>query len=206
MSLSNSSARLFPGALRAALAGAAALAMTGCVSIGGDAPEMLLTLSPANSVAQGPGASGQAVSALLVEEPDAPQRIAVNRIPVQVDPTTVEYLTEAEWVERPARLFRRLMAETIRSRTGRLVLERDDASVVPDEVLRGTLREFGYDAIGRSVTVTYDAIRQTTDGTLQTRRFSSTVSGVEPEGVLVGAALNDAANTVVAEVADWVGQ
>ena len=190
---------------RALLSGLAALSLSGCISIGGEAPEMLLTLTPQSTLAAGPGPSGQAASALLIEEPDAEQRIAVTRVPVQVDGSSVAYLTGAEWVERPARLFRRLLAETVRARSGRLVMERDDSSVVPGETLRGTLRQFGYDAAGRSVTVTFDAVRRTRDGTLQTRRFTATEQNVEPEGIVAGAALNRAANRVAQEVADWIG-
>ena len=189
--------------LLASAAGAALLG--GCISIGGDAPEMLLTLTPQSGLSAGAGPAGAAASALLVEEPDAPQRIAVTRIPVQMDDSSVAYLTEAQWVERPARLFRRLLAETIRAKNGRLVMERDDPSVVPPEVLRGTLREFGYDARTSSATVTFDAIRKRADNTLETRRFTRTVSGVLPEGGPVGQALNTAANGVVSDVADWIG-
>lgn len=191
--------------LRTALAGLALVSLAGCISLGGEPPEMLLTLTPAQTVAAGPGTSGKATNALLIEEPDAPQRIAVTRVPVQVDGSSVAYLKDAHWVERPARLFRRLLAETVRSASGRLVMERDDPSVVPTDVLRGTLREFGYDATARSVTVTFDAVRSMADGTLQTRRFTSTESNVEPLGQPVGAALNRAANTVAGQVADWIG-
>ena len=187
-----------------AAAGAVVL-LGGCISFGGEPPDLLLTLTPQSGLSAGVGPSGMPASALLVEEPDAPQRLAVNRIPVQVDDTGVAYLTGAEWVERPSRLFRRLLAETIRSKNGRLVMERDDPSVVSSEVLRGTLREFGYDARSQSVTVTFDAIRKRADNSLETRRFTSSVPGVLPEAAPVGQALNTAANAVVSDVANWVG-
>ena len=189
---------------RKAFAAAFALSLSGCISLGSEPPEMLLNLTSTETLAAGPGVSGQAVNALLIEEPDAPQRLAVTRVPVQVDGSSVAYLKDTLWVERPSRLFRRLLAETVRTKSGRLVMERDDPSAMPNDVLRGTLREFGYDATGRSVTVTYDAVRQRTDGRLDTRRFTSTEQNVEPLGAPVGAAINRAANKVAVDVADWL--
>jgi cholesterol transport system auxiliary component len=55
------------------------------------------------------------------------------------------------------------------------------------------------------VVVRYDAVLQTPDGRVQSRRFESRVSGVAAESAAVGPALNDAANRVAGEVADWVG-
>lgn len=190
--------------LRGVVVSGISLLLAGCISFGGEAPEMLLTLTSSAASPAGPGASGPKENALLVEEPDAPQQIAVTRIPVQVDDSSVAYLKDAVWVERPARLFRRLLAETVRSKSGRLVMERDDPTIVPAEVLSGTLREFGYDAIGGNVTVTFDGIRTLADGTLETRRFTSRVADVEAKGVPVGAALNTAANDVAEQVADWL--
>ena len=76
---------------------------------------------------------------------------------------------------------------------------------VPESVLRGTLREFGYDARSGAVVVTYDAIRES-GGKLQTRRFTARVPGVPAEASPVGIALNDAANEVAIDVADWIGR
>ena len=72
-------------------------------------------------------------------------------------------------------------------------------------MLRGTLREFGYDARSGAVVVTYDAIREN-GGKLQTRRFTARVPGVPAEASPVGVALNDAANQVAIDVADWIGR
>ena len=63
----------------------------------------------------------------------------------------------------------------------------------------------GYDAASGSVVVRYDAVLQTPDGKVRTRRFENRVPGVEPEAAAVGPALNEAANEVAGEVADWVG-
>ncbi len=191
------------GAFATALAFSAALA--GCVSFGAEPPPSLLTLTPTSVAPAGSGATGSIASAIAIAEPDAPAKIALTRVPVQVDDANIAYLKEAFWVEKPSRLFRRLLGETIRQRSSRIVVDDDEASVVPGDLLRGTLREFGYDARSQSVIVRFDAIRTSGDGQVRTRRFESVVPGVQAEAGPVGFALNQAANDVAGQVADWVG-
>jgi cholesterol transport system auxiliary component len=52
--------------------------------------------------------------------------------------------------------------------------------------------------------VTFDAIRDVNGTQVMTRRFSATVPSAA-EAAPVGAALNQAANEVAGQVADWVG-
>src|SRR5688572_15711177 len=90
----------------------ATLLLAGCISFGAKVPETLLSLTPAASAQAGSGAAGSSASAVVVLEPDAEQRLDVLRVPVQVDDANVAYLKNAQWVERPARLLQRLIAET----------------------------------------------------------------------------------------------
>ena len=184
---------------------AAAAALSGCISFGSEPPESLLSLTPTAAVAPGTSINGDVAQGIAVIEPDASARLDVTRVPVQVDDTSVAYLKEAVWVDKPARLFRNLLAETIRARGNRLVLDGDDPALTPKNQLRGTLREFGYDARTMSVVVRYDAIRDVNGQAVMTKRFESVVPGVAPEVGPVGAALNRAANDVAGQVADWVG-
>ena len=71
--------------------------------------------------------------------------------------------------------------------------------------LSGTLQAMDYDASSGAVVVRFDAVLQTKDGTIRSKRFESTVSGVAAAAAPVGAALNQAANEVATQVADWVG-
>nr|WP_209348545.1 ABC-type transport auxiliary lipoprotein family protein [Pontixanthobacter sp. CEM42] len=191
--------------LRGSLAFGLAIALSGCISLGSEPPPSLLTLTPETAVPAGAGATGTAETAIKIIEPEAPQRIAVNRVPVQVTDTEIAYLKDATWVERPTRLFRRLLAETIRSRGERLVIDGDDPGIVASAQLRGTLRNFGYDARSSSVVVRYDAIRAAADGGIETKRFESVQSGVPAEASEVGDALNRGANDVARQVAEWIG-
>lgn len=188
--------------LRGLALAALALSLSGCLSLGGKVPDTLLTLTPDAAVPAG-NTTRSAGRTIAVIEPYTAQRLAVTRVPVQVDDANVAYLREAVWVERPARLFRNLLAETIRSRSGRMVLDNDDTGVAPEMQLRGALRDFGYDARSSSVVVRYDAIREQ-GGTATTRRFEAVIPGIAPEAAPVAAALNQAANDVARQVADWV--
>mgnify|MGYP000888026514 CR=1 FL=1 len=192
-------------AIRMLAAPALLLATGGCVSLGGGKPPpFLLTLSAAKPVAAGASASGTSATAIMVMEPETDQRLAVLRIPVQVDDTQVAYLTGTAWVERPARLFRALLAETLRGRTTALVLEDSQAAAISGTRLSGRLIDMGFDARSQSVVVRYDAMRTAPDGAVETKRFEARVPGVQPKPELVGPALNQAANEVAGKVADWM--
>ena len=184
---------------------AAATLLSGCISFGEDPPESLLTLTPTVTANAGSGASGNQDSALALVEFDAPQRLDVTRVPVQVTDSTVAYVQDAVWVEKPARLFRRLIAETIRAGSGRVVIDGDDPGVFADTRLHGTLREFGYDARTGEVVVAVDMARGGEGSQVTTRRFEARVPGVLPEAGPVGVALNQAANEVAGQIAGWVG-
>lgn len=198
--------------LRLATAAAAALALTGCLGLGGGkAPPSLLSLTPAKSAPAGAVASGTGATAIMVMEPDTDKRLAVQRVPVQVSASSVAYLKDALWVERPARLFRGLLAETLRAQTlpgggGRLVLEDDQAAPLIGTRLAGRLLDMGYDARTMTAVVRFDAFRTGPKGEVSTRRFESIISGVSAKPDAVGAALNRAANDVAGQVAEWMAQ
>ncbi|NJO14163.1 MAG: ABC transporter [Rhizobiales bacterium] len=182
----------------------ALLALPGCVSLGGPPPESLLTLSPEVRAPAGAGASGADRPVIAVLSFDTPAKLDVLRVPVAVTDTELAYLQEAFWVEKPARLFRRLVGETIRARGAAMVVDGDDTATLATTTLRGTLIDMGYEASTAAVVVRFDAVRLDGEGKVITRRFEARETGVPAEGRAVGAALNVAANRVAAEVADWV--
>ncbi|SMQ62325.1 cholesterol transport system auxiliary component [Altererythrobacter xiamenensis] len=185
---------------------APAFALAGCVSLGSEPPDRLLNLTAEASAPAGAVMSGTRESALAVHEPQVPAEIDVLRVPVRVTGTELAYVEDAVWVEKPARLFRRLLAETIRARGDTLVIDGDDPSLFTENHLRGTLRTFGYDVGSASVVVRYDAIKQGPGGTVETRRFEATETGFPVEAEPVGDALNRAANEVARQVADWLAE
>jgi cholesterol transport system auxiliary component len=182
-----------------------ALALPGCISLGGEPPESLLTLSPAARAPAGPGvAVGAERPVIAVLAFDTPAKLDVLRVPVAVSDTELAYLQEAFWVEKPARLFRRLVGETIRARGQAMVVDGDDTATLATMTVQGTLIDMGYDAASASAVVRFDAVRIAKDGTVTTRRFEASESGVTADARSVGAGLNAAANRVAADVADWV--
>lgn len=180
------------------------LALPGCISLGGPPPESLLTLSPDSRAPVGAGVSGADRPVIAVLAIDTPAKLDVLRVPVAVSDTELAYLQEAFWVEKPARLFRRLVGETIRSRGNAMVLDGDDTATLATTTLRGTLIDMGYEASTSAAVVRFDAVRLDAEGKVTTRRFEARETGVPAEGRAVGVALNRAANTVAGEVADWV--
>lgn len=185
---------------------AATLALAGCISFGKEPPPSLLTLTSTQSAAAGTGASTTGGGpALFVLEPETAAAIDVTRVPVRIDDANVAYLKDAVWVEKPARLFRRLLAETLRARTDRIVIDGEDPGVGAGTRIRGTLRDFGYDASTSSAVVRFDAVKDDGKGGIVTRRFESVQPGILAESGPVGDALNRAANDVAGQVADWIG-
>ncbi|WP_374530858.1 ABC-type transport auxiliary lipoprotein family protein [Novosphingobium sp.] len=194
------------GNLRVLPALLALMALPGCLGLGGSkAPASLLGLTATEMPKAGTTASGKSSDMVLVMEPEADRRLSTVRIPVQVNDTQIAYLKDVQWVERPARMFTHLLAETLRARTGRLVLEEGQTAGAPGVRLSGQLVEMGYDARTGSVVVRFDALRTSATGEVITRRFEAVVPNVAPKPAEVGPALNTAANDVASQVADWLG-
>lgn len=180
-----------------------ALALSGCVSIGGKAPDSLLALSPEATVPDGQGASGTLARSVVVMEPSADARVAVLRVPVQIDASNVAYFKKTQWVERPARQLQHLIAETLRAKGGRLVVESDIDQW--QQRLSGRLLAMGYDLPSHSAVVRFDAVKEAPGGKIETRRFEARVPNVDDDAKAVGPALNQAANDVARQVVDWLG-
>lgn len=181
-------------------------ALSGCISFGSEPPPALLTLTADTSVAAGTSRTGTVGTAVIVDVPDAEQKLGTTRLPVQIDDSSVAYLKDAVWVDRPNRLFRRLVSDTIAARSGRLVLDEVEISGQSAVRLSGNLVDFGYDARTQEVIVTFDAVRRIPGSDdIEKRRFQSRESVAVEEAGPVGAAMNIAANKVAIEIADWIG-
>lgn len=187
-----------------------AAALGGC-SLGGllgggaKPPVTLQTLTPEaadpGQIARSVGA-GQAVT---IEVPAIAKELNTVRVPVQLTPTDVQYVTNLQWVDTPDRLFQSLLAETVRRTTHRVVLDTGQTSLDPGLLVSGQLQRFGYDASTGQVVVVYDAALSTAGGNrVDTRRFTATAPA-DGTGASVGPALNRAANQVALDVARWIG-
>jgi cholesterol transport system auxiliary component len=197
-------------AMPSVAAAAIGLALSGCslgglLGGGGKPPPYLQTLT-AQAPDPGPitrtANAGQAVTVAI---PAVAKELRTVRVPVQVSPTDIQYVTGLQWVDTPDHLFQQLVSETIRRTTNRVVLDTRLTTLDPGLLLSGQLQRFCYDAQTGQVMVEYDGALSTAGGNrVDTRRFVATVPS-DGTAATVGPALNRAANQVAADVAKWVG-
>lgn len=180
--------------------------LAGCISFGAKPPKALLTLTPARQIPVGQMQSSNAARSLVVQVPVTPASLATQRVPVQATPTTLAYVKDAAWAEPPARLFARLLSDTLTA-GGTVVVSGVQSVDSPAGTLGGELRQFGFDGATRSAVVTFDAsLTRGGQSTIEKRRFEARVPVAAIDAASAGPALNDAANQVAAQVADWAGR
>lgn len=193
---------LAPVALAIAVGGCS---LGGMLGGGGKAPASLLTLTPEAPATGEFTRSANAGQSVTVSTPVTSKELRTTRVPVQVTPTDVQYVTDAQWVDTPDRLFADLISETIRRTTNRVVLDPGLTGLDPGLIVSGELRSFGYDAASGQAVVRFDGALSTAGGTrVETRRFEASVPS-DGTGQTIGPALNRAANEVALEVANWIG-
>jgi cholesterol transport system auxiliary component len=184
---------------------AGACSLGGLLGGGGKPPPVLFTLTPEAPAPADVVRSSSAEQAVTIEVPETPTELKVLRVPVQVAPTEVEYVTNLQWADTPDRMFQRLLSETVRRTTNRVVLNPAQTTLDPGTVVSGQLQHFGYDAQTGQVEVTYDAAMTKADGSaVQTRRFEAR-EAANGTAATVAPALNRAANEVALQVAQWIG-
>jgi cholesterol transport system auxiliary component len=195
--------------LRLAAPIALAFALSACslsgLMGGGKAPAMLLSLTPEAPLPEQIVRSANAGETVTIGVPVVAKELRAVRVPVQVSPTQVAYVTDLQWVDTPDRLFQGLLAETVRRTTGRVVLDSQQATLDPGLVVSGQLQRFGYDQASGEVIVRYDAAKSAAGGArVDTRRFEARAPA-SGDAATVGPALNQTANRVALEVAGWIG-
>ncbi len=184
---------------------AAALPLAACISFGAKPPPSLLTLDATSAPAVGTEKNSAKARSITIQVPSTPTSIAGARVPVQATPTTIAYVEDAQWSEPPARLFARLLSDTVSARSNMVVLSTVQSIADPSATLTGELRRFGLDATSREAIVTYDAALTRAGGaTVEKRRFEARVPVAAIDATNAGTALSQAANQVAVEVAAWV--
>jgi cholesterol transport system auxiliary component len=176
-----------------------------CVSFGGKAPVSMLVLTADNIVAAGAARTAAVTDALVIQIPQVPRKLDNNRVPVQIDASSIAYLKDAFWADKPARLMQMLLVETVSAKSGNLVLNEVDAGGKATRYLSGSLLEFGIDATTNEAVVVYDMVKIIRGSATEKRRFEARrpVNAIAPAPA--GAALNAAANDVASQIADWAG-
>ena len=187
------------------LALAALSPLAACISFGSEPPPTLLTLEPDAKPAAGASWSGDVTSALVVQQPTLAKKLNTTRVPVQLDPSNVAYLTDTAWVEKPDKLLQRLLAETISASSSRLVVDSYIAGGRQALNLEGELIEFGVDEQTMEVVMVYDAVLTGTKSTIvRKQRFEAREPVAKVKVAPVSEALNRAANRIAADVAAWI--
>ncbi|KTT71477.1 ABC-type transport auxiliary lipoprotein family protein [Sphingomonas endophytica] len=184
---------------------AALVPLAGCIRFGAAPPPSLLTIAPQAQPAPGAMQNSAGARAIVVQAPAVPQSISGTRVPVQVTPTSIAYVKNAQWAEPPARLLARLLADTLTARANMVVLSPAQAFEDPSATLSGELRSFGLDATQRQAVVIYDASLVPAGRTnVEKRRFEARVPVTAVDADQAGVAISQAANQVATQVADWV--
>lgn len=196
----------FKGKAGLAAATIMSIALAGCVSFGAKPPPQLLSLTAEHSAPAGEARTIAPGSGITVVTPDAVQKLATARIPVQVDDASVAYVKKAMWVDAPRRIFAGLMVETLKA-AGTPVVDSDHFAQSPGRQLSGTLLDFGVDARTNTAVVTFDAVlSKPGGGAIETRRFTATAPvGGDIEATSAARAINGAANKVAMDVTAWIG-
>jgi cholesterol transport system auxiliary component len=184
----------------------AMLPLAGCISFGAKPPPTLLTLTSASQVPVGQNQDSATAKSISIQVPTTPMALATARVPVQATPTSIAYVPDAQWSEPPARLFARLSSDTIAARTGLVVLSTIQSVGDPSAQLAGELRNFGLDATTREAVVTFDAsLTRQGKTTVEKHRFEARVPVTAIDAPSAAAGINQAANQVATELADWIG-
>ncbi len=184
---------------------AATSLLSGC-ALGAKAPPFLLTITPVESPQANSGSIIAIGDGLTVTVPIVPQAIANNRVPVAKNGTAIAYIKDAVWVEPPAKLFQRLLSETVRLKTGRPVFDQRQFGLDQGKQLSGQLLHFEIDESSNKAIIVYDAtLSGGKDKAVRTRRFEAQSPVGKVEARTAGDALNRAANKVATDVAEWVG-
>ena len=190
-------------------AAAAALCLSACslgslLGGGSDVPPYLLTLNPQAPEPAGLARSASAGEAVTIAVPVVSEALRTVRVPVQEGPTAIAYVKDLQWVDTPNEVFQDLLSETVTRTTGRVVLDPAQSALDPGLLVTGKLQRMGYDAQLGTVVVQYDAALATAGGTrVETRRFEATAPA-DGTAATVGPALNQAANQVALQFAQWI--
>ena len=184
-----------------------AVLLSGCGLLGGKTPPVLMALSPSATVAAQTNRSAATGETITVVAPSLVREINTNRVPVRTGGIAVAYVEGAQWVDTPDALFRDLLSETIAARTGRVVLSDQQRTLDPGARLTGQLLAFSVDADRSEAVVTYDAALLRNGGArVETRRSEARVPVATIDRASVSVALNQAANQVAVDIAQWVGR
>lgn len=181
-----------------------ACSLGGLLGGGGKTPAYLLTLTPQAPASTSTVRAASAAEAITISVPVITEHLRTVRIPVQTGPTAIAYVQDLQWVDTPDQVFHELLSETVTRMTGRIVLDPQQSALDPGLLVSGKLHRMGYDEQLGTVVVQYDAQLATAGGTrVESRRFEASAPA-DGTAATVGPALQNAANQVAMQFAQWI--
>ena len=175
---------------------------------GGEAPR-LFQLNPAASL-------GSTVSrtdlTILVEQPTVPGGLRSDSIAVRAGEHEIKYLAGARWGDRASRLIERYIVESM-AQTGAIgVIGVESLDLPNDFRLKIDVQEFSAiagaseNALIQNVEVRISAtvVRSMPVSIIATRTFSSSVNTTSEDPADIVAAMNEAADSVIADMFAWL--
>lgn len=190
----------------------AALLLAGCsslLSLGPDnSKQRIITLSAdGERIVLPPG------DALLVTAPDTPAHISGLSVTVQPTPTSISYLADMRWSDRPARLFAQLLADRLDGGAQRTVLSGRQVDIPATVRLLGQLKAFSIvpddssaNAKRFTAVVVYQAmlVGMPADKLLAQSECTGREAATSLAAPAVGIAFNRAANACVTTLGPWL--
>lgn len=179
--------------------------LSGCVKFGTKPPQQLLTVSSDAVLQPGQAIRSEGLPALTVLAPEVPRKLATQRVPVQVSPTSVAYVKDAQWTEPPRAMFQRMLSDRIAADGSIFVVSEEQFASLPGRRLTGELVDFGVDAATREAVVTFDAVLTSdTPGLAVRQRFTARAPVRDISAKHIAVPINQAANKVAEDVTAWV--
>lgn len=188
--------------MRAALAGLALLALTGCGSLlgpSGPAPVYYGLNAPR-------GASGAAINRqLLVDVPRASLDLDTTRIAVMQKPNAVEYYADVLWRDRTPQMIQSLLVRTLDGGGRFRAVAAANSGLRADLLLLTDIGHFEAEAFRNDVHVelTMRLVHAADRSIVATRSFNATAPAASASFDDVIAAYDRATSDVMVKIADW---
>jgi cholesterol transport system auxiliary component len=148
-----------------------------------------------------------ALPLLRVEDFEAPAELASSRMAIQVGAQEVRYLAGMQWTDRPARLMRGLIADSLRQSSTAPVLVTGQADVTTGLRISGRLTRFHALAptgLATEVSVGLELMLLKGSSIAASRRFSVTEPSSSDRPADLAAAFNRATGRITTEATNWI--
>ena len=188
-----------------------ALAPAGCgplIDLGGsEGPVAHYALTPLDEL---PRDFDQRGVVLFVEEPTLPGGLRSSAIAVRSSETRIEYLSGAQWAERPSEMIRRQLIETLEKAGLAQIVGQGSLEIASDYRLKSDIRAFQADAAEgparaqARIAVVVKLVRTAPTEIIATRRFEASAQADSRDLDRTIAALDAALHVILTDVVMWL--